>query len=45
MTVSTRRVYWTTALLSHAVLSLLIALSLFTAEALDVLRALQVGIA
>lgn len=34
-------VYWTTALLSHAVLSLLIALSLFTAEALDLLRTLR----
>ena len=34
-------VYWTTALLSHAVLSLLIALSLFTAEALDILKTLR----
>lgn len=34
-------IYWTTALLSHAVLSLLIALSLFTAAALDVLKALK----
>lgn len=34
-------IYWTTALLSHAVLSLLIALSLFTAEALDLMRALR----
>jgi diguanylate cyclase (GGDEF)-like protein len=34
-------VYWTTALLSHAVLSLLIALSLFTAEALDLVRSLR----
>ncbi|RWC91948.1 MAG: GGDEF domain-containing protein [Mesorhizobium sp.] len=33
--------YWTTALLSHALLSLLIALSLFTAAALDVLKALK----
>lgn len=33
--------YWTTALLSHAVLSLLIALSLFTAAALDVVKALK----
>ena len=33
--------YWTTALLSHALLSLLIALSLFTAAALDVMRALK----
>ncbi|MEW9805823.1 GGDEF domain-containing protein [Mesorhizobium sp. ZMM04-5] len=33
--------YWTTALLSHAVLSLLIALSLLTAEALDMLRTLR----
>ena len=34
-------VYWTTALLSHAVLSLLIALSLFTAEALDLVKSLR----
>ncbi len=34
-------IYWTTALLSHALLSLLIALSLFTAAALDVLKALK----
>jgi diguanylate cyclase (GGDEF)-like protein len=33
--------YWTTAVLSHALLSLLLALSLFTAEALDVLKALR----
>ncbi|MDX8462688.1 GGDEF domain-containing protein [Mesorhizobium humile] len=33
--------YWTTALLSHALLSLLIALCLFTAAALDVMRALK----
>ena len=33
--------YWTTALLSQALLSLLIALSLFTAAALDVLRTLK----
>lgn len=33
--------YWTTALLSHALLSLLIALSLFTAAALDVMKALK----
>ncbi|RWI90856.1 GGDEF domain-containing protein [Mesorhizobium sp.] len=33
--------YWTTALLSHALLSLLIALCLFTAAALDVLKALK----
>lgn len=33
--------YWTTALLSHALLSLLIALSLFSAAALDVMRALK----
>ena len=38
-------VYWTTALLSHAMLSLLIALSLITAEALDLVKSLQVGIA
>ena len=34
-------VYWTTALLSHAVLSLLIALSLFTAEGLDLVKSLR----
>ncbi|TIU21730.1 MAG: diguanylate cyclase, partial [Mesorhizobium sp.] len=33
--------YWTTALLSHALLSLLTALSLFTAAALDVMKALK----
>ncbi|PBC06848.1 GGDEF domain-containing protein [Mesorhizobium sp. WSM3859] len=33
--------YWTTALLSHALLSLLTALSLFTAAALDVMRTLK----
>ncbi|RTM03059.1 MAG: GGDEF domain-containing protein [Hyphomicrobiales bacterium] len=33
--------YWTTALLSHALFSLLIALSLFTAAALDVVKALK----
>jgi diguanylate cyclase (GGDEF)-like protein len=33
--------YWTTALLSHAVLSLLIALCLFTAEALDLMKTLR----
>lgn len=33
--------YWTTALLSHALLSLLIALCLFTAAALDVMAALK----
>ena len=33
--------FWTTALLSHAVLSLMIALSLFTAEALDLLKTLR----
>ncbi|RWB56485.1 MAG: GGDEF domain-containing protein [Mesorhizobium sp.] len=33
--------YWTTALLLHALLSLLIALCLFTAAALDVVRALK----
>jgi diguanylate cyclase (GGDEF)-like protein len=33
--------YWTTALLSHAVLSLLIALCLLTAEALDLMKALR----
>jgi len=32
--------YWTTALLSHAVLSLLLALTLFTAAALDVMARL-----
>ena len=41
MTGSTTRSYWTTALLSHAVLSLLIALSLITAAALDLMKALQ----
>lgn len=34
-------IYWTTALLSHALLSLLIALCLFTAAALDVLKGLK----
>jgi diguanylate cyclase (GGDEF)-like protein len=34
-------IYWTTTLLSHAVLSLLIALSLFTAEALDLMKVLR----
>ncbi|MCV3239089.1 sensor domain-containing diguanylate cyclase [Mesorhizobium sp. ZC-5] len=34
-------VYWTTALLSHALLALLIALCLFTAAALDVVKALR----
>jgi diguanylate cyclase (GGDEF)-like protein len=34
-------IYWTTALLSHALLSLLIALCLFTAAALDVMKALK----
>ncbi|MBZ9700372.1 MULTISPECIES: sensor domain-containing diguanylate cyclase [unclassified Mesorhizobium] len=34
--------YWTTALLSHALLSLLIALCLFSAAALDVMKALKV---
>jgi len=34
--------YWTTAQLSHALLSLLIALCLFTAAALDVMKALRV---
>jgi len=34
-------VFWTTALLSHAVLSLMIALSLFTAEAVDLLKTLR----
>jgi diguanylate cyclase (GGDEF)-like protein len=34
-------IYWTTALLSHAVLSLLIALNLLTAEVLDMLKALR----
>jgi diguanylate cyclase (GGDEF)-like protein len=33
--------YWTTAVLSHALLSLLLALSLFTAEALDLMKALR----
>ncbi|MFA6156846.1 diguanylate cyclase [Mesorhizobium sp.] len=33
--------YWTTALLTHALLSLLIALCLFTAAALDVMKALR----
>jgi len=33
--------YWTSALLSHALLSLLIALCLFTAAALDVMKALK----
>ncbi|MEW6631936.1 MAG: GGDEF domain-containing protein [Pseudomonadota bacterium] len=33
--------YWTTALLSHALMSLLIALCLFTATALDVMKALK----
>ncbi|QKC94204.1 GGDEF domain-containing protein [Mesorhizobium sp. NZP2298] len=33
--------YWTTALLSHVLLSLLIALALFTAAALDVMKALK----
>jgi diguanylate cyclase (GGDEF)-like protein len=33
--------YWTTALLSHAVLSLLIALALFTAEGLDLMKTLR----
>lgn len=33
--------FWTTALLSHAVLSLLIALAFFTAEALELMRALR----
>ena len=33
--------YWTTALLSHALLSLLIALCLFAAAALDVMKALK----
>jgi diguanylate cyclase (GGDEF)-like protein len=33
--------YWTTALLSHAVLSLLVALTLFSAAALDVMAALS----
>ncbi len=33
--------YWTTALLSHALLSLLIALCLFTAAALDVMKTLK----
>ena len=33
--------YWTTAVLSHAILSLLLALSLLTAAALDVLKQLR----
>lgn len=33
--------YWTTALFSHAVFSLLIALTLLTAEALDIIRTLR----
>lgn len=33
--------YWTTALLSHALISLLMALSLFTAAALDVVKVLK----
>ena len=33
--------YWTTALLAHAVMALMIALCLFTAEALDLMRALR----
>jgi diguanylate cyclase (GGDEF)-like protein len=33
--------YWTTALLSHVVLSLIIALCLFTAAALDVMKTLK----
>ncbi len=33
--------YWTTSVLSHAVLSLLIALTLFTAEALDLFKDLR----
>jgi len=33
--------YWTTALLTHAVMSLMIALCLFSAEALDLMRALR----
>jgi len=33
--------YWTTALLAHAVMSLMIALCLFTAEAVDLMRALR----
>ena len=33
--------YWTTALLTHALLSLLIALCLFSAAALDVMKALK----
>jgi diguanylate cyclase (GGDEF)-like protein len=36
-----RSSYWTTSLLSHALLSLLIALCLFTAAALDVMKALK----
>lgn len=34
-------VYWTTSMLSHAVLSLALALCLFTAEALDLIKALR----
>lgn len=34
-------IYWTTAQLSHAVLALLIALCLFTAEALDLMKTLR----
>lgn len=33
--------YWTTALLAHAVMALMVALCLFTAEALDLMRALR----
>jgi diguanylate cyclase (GGDEF)-like protein len=33
--------YWTTALLTHAVMSLMIALCLFTAEAVDLMRTLR----
>lgn len=33
--------YWTTAVLSHALLSLLVALCLFTAAALDIMRTLK----
>lgn len=36
-----RSLYWTTALFSHAVFSLLIALTLLAAEALDIIRALR----
>jgi diguanylate cyclase (GGDEF)-like protein len=36
-----RSLYWTTALFSHAVFSLLIALTLLTAEALDIIRTLR----